>query len=105
MGGLSWMAESSRNDYLMGCLLQWVYFIFNHKNICNLLRTGSFPLLCDSCPPDEFIHVVLQQLLGALTQVKALPGAKCKGPDLKELAGPPRGDRWRGTKATGSQVA
>jgi len=25
------MAEISRNDYLMGCLLQCVYFIFNHK--------------------------------------------------------------------------
>ena len=75
------------------------------KNICNLLNTGLFPPLCVSCPPDEFIRVTLQQLLDALTQVKALPGARCKSPDLKELSGPTRGDRWRDTKAIGSKVS
>lgn len=92
IGSIFWMAAISRNDYLMGCLLWPVYFISNHKNICNLLNTSSVPLLCGSCPPDEFTRYVSQELLGTLSQTKAHPCARCRSPGLQELASPPRGN-------------
>lgn len=99
IGSDFWMAAISRNDYLMGCLLQRVYFISNHRNICNLLNTSLVPLLCGSCPPDEFTRCVSQELLGTLPQIKAHPGARCRSPSSKSLRAHPEeideGAQWK----------